>query len=144
MFNNNKKIEYYDVLNSIRMEYLKSKEPFNIIESNVKLTYNDIQLRYLNDKNYFIVVKKSSYKDRYDNKKNNRNQRNDDNASKSPRTGRDRTTRSDNQRSQYNKKPNFTPEETAVYLERKKRRDHSKSPQRDHSKSPQRDKKNRN
>jgi len=93
-------------------------------------------MRYLNNKNYFIDVKKSSYK--YpDNKKNNHNQRNDYDASKSPRTGRDRTIRSNSQRSRYNKKPNFTPEETAAYLERKNRKD--QSPQRSHS--PQQDKK---
>jgi hypothetical protein len=58
MINNNKKLEFYDILNSIKMEYLKTKEPFDIIQQNIKLTHKTISLKYINDKNYFIKIKK--------------------------------------------------------------------------------------
>jgi hypothetical protein len=53
--NNKYKIEYYNILNSIRIDYLKSKMPFNILNQNdIKLTYKDIYLKYIKDKQYFI------------------------------------------------------------------------------------------
>jgi hypothetical protein len=37
------------------MKYLKNKIPFNIVNQNdVKLTYKEIQLKYLKGKNYFV------------------------------------------------------------------------------------------
>ena len=55
--NNQIKLNYYDILNSIRMQYLKSKIPFNIINDNsIKLTYNEIKLKYIDNKNYFIKI----------------------------------------------------------------------------------------
>ena len=54
------KLEYYNILNSIRMMYLKSNIPFNIVNSDqIKLTYKDIKLKYIDNKNYFIKVDKS-------------------------------------------------------------------------------------
>jgi hypothetical protein len=53
--NDQTKMEYYDILNSIRMTYLKNKTPFNIIsQDDIKLTYKEIQLKYIKGKNYFV------------------------------------------------------------------------------------------
>ena len=61
--NNQLKIIYYDILNGIRMQYLKSNIPFNIVNDNeIKLTYGEIKLKYLDDKNYFIKVDKPQVK----------------------------------------------------------------------------------
>jgi|SaaInlV_165m_DNA_1040744.scaffolds.fasta_scaffold86002_1 hypothetical protein len=83
MFSNHKKIEYYDFLNRIKRNYLKIENPFNIIESDVKLTYKDIDLQYIKNKNYFVTKRKTDYKsqDRCNEnsmyrKKENRNQYN--------------------------------------------------------------------
>ena len=62
MFSTHKKIEYYDFLNRIKRDYLKIENPFNIIESDVKLTYKDIELQYIKNKNYFVTKKKTDYK----------------------------------------------------------------------------------
>jgi hypothetical protein len=54
------KLEYYDILNSIRMIYLQSDIPFAIINKHdIKLTYKDIKLDYIDNKNYFVKVNKS-------------------------------------------------------------------------------------
>jgi hypothetical protein len=53
--NDQAKMEYYDILNSIRMTYLKNKTPFNIIgQDEIKLTYKEIHLKYIKGKNYFV------------------------------------------------------------------------------------------
>jgi hypothetical protein len=66
MFTNNKKIEIYDILNGIKMNYLKAKDPFTAL-SDVKLTYKTIELKYIKDKNYFIKVVKDKYNKKSDN-----------------------------------------------------------------------------
>ena len=58
--NNETKIKYYDILNSIKMEYLKSDMPYNIInDRNIILTYDEINLKYISDKNYFAPIDKN-------------------------------------------------------------------------------------
>ena len=101
MFNNKQKIIYYDVLNGIQTDFLKIKEPFDIITSNIKMTHKDVHLHYIKDKNYFTVIEKSHNK-----KPGNHNQNNKHDREHSP-------------------KREFTAEEHAAYLERKKRRDNS-------------------
>jgi hypothetical protein len=65
--NNQIKIEHYNILNGIKMDYLKTHEPFNFIkdistqQSNIKLTYNDIFLTYLKNKKYFVAVDKQQF-----------------------------------------------------------------------------------
>jgi hypothetical protein len=113
MFNADKKLEYYEILNTIRMDYLKSKEPFDMNLNNVKLTYNDIQIKYLNNKNYFIA--KPSFKDGKQYKKNSRGSTIYDKHTTGHKSIKDKSY----------KTPTFTPEETAAYLERKKRREQS-------------------
>ncbi len=46
--------EYYEILNSIKPMYLREKEPFNIIQSDVIPTYNEIFLKYIKNQNFFI------------------------------------------------------------------------------------------
>ena len=53
MINNKTKLNHYNILNSIRTEYLKIKEPFSI-PSNINITYREIKLKYLTGKNYFV------------------------------------------------------------------------------------------
>ena len=55
---NNIKLEFYNILNGISMNYLKKKSPFNII-NDIKLTYDKIDIKYLKGKNYFIKVDKN-------------------------------------------------------------------------------------
>jgi hypothetical protein len=65
---NNIKLEFYDILNGIGMNYLKKKSPFNII-NHIKLTYDEIDLKYLKGKNYFIKVdKKKQFSKDHNNK----------------------------------------------------------------------------
>ena len=53
--NNKIKLEYYNILNSIHTEYLINNIPFNILNHNdIKLTYNNINIKYIKDKNYFV------------------------------------------------------------------------------------------
>ena len=108
MFNNKQKLEYYYLLNGIRLKYLKYDEPFNILSTPVKLTYNDIKLKYLTNKKYFIIVDKSAV----NNKQSFKN----------------KTDKHDKPSFKNNKPMKFTPEETAAYLERKSRRERSQSP----------------
>jgi hypothetical protein len=136
MINNIKKLELYNILNSIKMAYLKSKEPFNILQSDIKLTYKIVELKYLKDKNYFVKVKKSTGSnkfskptfskeehDAYLERKNRRDR------SQSP-TKNYNNDKNKTRSQSPNQKPNrvFTAEETAAYLERKNRRDRSQSP----------------
>jgi len=46
------KLEYYDILNNIKMEHFKTKEPFNI-SNKVKITYDEVKLNYIPNKNYY-------------------------------------------------------------------------------------------
>ena len=101
MFCDNIKLHYYDILNSIKMDYMKIKEPFDFGNNNIILTHKIIKLKYLTDKNYFVKVDKK-------NKNDNHNQNNN------------------HKRSESKNKPKFTPEEHAAYLERKKRREQNK------------------
>ena len=154
------KLEYYDILNSVRMEYLKSNIPFSIVNrSDIKLTYNDIKLKYINDKNYFVKVDKSKGKfqqdrtpwtkeqkkefykqkareerdapkinmdepwsvekrDEYRRLKEQSSLKNNKDGYK----GTDPNINRDRNRSQSPKRE-FTPEETAAYLERKAKRE---------------------
>ncbi len=124
------------------MAYLKSKEPFNIIPSDIILTYKTIELKYLKDKNYFVKVKKQSglnkfskpvfsneEHDAYLKRKNRRD--NIDNKNYSERKTRSQSP---------SQKPNrtFTAEETAAYLERKNRRDRSQRHERKQKDMPDR------
>ena len=93
--NNETKIKYYDILNSIKMEYLKSDMPYNIInDRNIILTYDEINLKYIANKNYFVTINKTTkYNPIYD--------KTNDKSRNPPGTRV------------------FTPEETAVYLKRR-------------------------
>lgn len=95
------KLEYYNILNSINMEYLNTKYPFNIIDQcDIKLTYKEIKLKYITGKNYFVKIDKSligKFKGKFQDKIRDR--------SKSP------------------VKKKFTDEENAAFLERQKRRE---------------------
>ena len=156
---NQTKLEYYNIMNSIKMEYLKSNIPFNIVNSkDVKLSYKEIQLKYVDDKNYFVKVSKKPFNKpgQYNNFKP-RNVPNIDMAKPWTKEKREeyrknkehgqKSNQSDRGRSKSPRRE-FTPEETAAYLERKKRREsHSRSPDRsdsdrsnsDRSKSPRRE-----
>ena len=96
LFNQHKKLQLYNILNGVKLEYLKNKEPFNIMDADIKLTYNVINMKFIKGKNYFVIVPKKT------------NNKSDGNFKKP------------------NSKPyehKFTPEENAAYLERKKRRE---------------------
>ena len=147
--NNNTKLKYYDILNSVKMEYLKERTPFNILkDSDIKITYKDIKLEFVDGKNYFVKVDKSKgnfdrtpwtkeqKKEFYKNKaKEDRNQKSlpgswsDKNIewTKKQResyakgdSGQNRNRGRD--RSQSPRRE-FTAEETAAYEERKKQRE---------------------
>ena len=98
MINNTKKLILYNILNGIKMEYLKTKEPFSIMESNIKITHKTIELKYLKDKNYFVKVPKDSFK-------------------------KDSFKKDSFKKDSFKKPHEFTKEETAAYLERKKHRE---------------------
>jgi hypothetical protein len=143
---NQTKLEYYDIMNSIKMEYLKSNIPFNIVNNkDIKLSYKEIQLKYVDDKNYFVKVSKKPFnKPGQFNNFNPRNVPNIDMTKPWTKEKREeyRKNKEHEQKSNQpargrSKSPRheFTPEETAAYLERKQRREsHSRSP--DRSKSP--------
>ena len=61
MPNCNKILELYDALNAIHQKHLMSDVPFNILQSDVKFTYKEIDLRYIKNKNYFVRVKKPTF-----------------------------------------------------------------------------------
>ena len=138
MINNIKKLELYNILNSIKMAYLKSKEPFNILTSDIKLTYKIVELKYLKDKNYFVKVKKSTGSNKFSKPTFSK----EEHAAYLERQNRrDRSQSPDRTKTKAqspNQKPNrvFTAEETAAYLERQNRRDRSQSPDKKHNKSP--------
>jgi hypothetical protein len=159
--NSQTKLEYYNILNSVRMVYLKSKVPFSIVNSSdIKLTYKNIKLKYINDKNYFVKVDKSKnykedripwtkeqkkefYKQKAKEERNlpkinlnepwttekrdeYRKQVEESGRSKSPQSrdsSRDRNERTSEKHQSPRRE--FTAEETAAYLERKKRREQS-------------------
>ena len=126
---NQTKLQYYDILNSVKMEHLKSNIPFNIVNSNdIKLTYKEVQLKYINGKNYFITVPKL-------NKGFNNKSHKNTTAKKISVDMKKEWTEKDRDDYKKNKEQQnkFTPEETAAYLERKKRRERSKSPQREYT-----------
>ena len=161
--NSQTKLEYYDILNSVRMMYLKSKIPFSIVNSyDIKLTYKDIKLKYINDKNYFIKVdksrgrkedripwtkeqKKEFYKQKAKEERDQPNINLDEPWTKEKRDeyrkqteererSRSQERKSNQKQSPQQSKKVYTADETAAYLERKKRRE--KSPQsRDNSHS---------
>ncbi len=127
---NDKKLEFYNLLNGIKLEYLKIKDPFNILDSDIKITYKDIKLHYLKDKNYFVVVERDGPREKSPARKHDRNQGSQGNfqrsRSKSPR----QSSPHQNNQLQHSPRQNspnrvFTAEETAAYLERKKRREAS-------------------
>ena len=138
MINNIKKLELYNILNSIKMAYLKSKEPFNILTSDIKLTYKIVELKYLKDKNYFVKVKKSTGSNKFSKPTFSK----EEHAAYLERQNRrDRSQSPDRTKTKAqspNQKPNrvFTAEETAAYLERQNRRGRSQSPDKKHNKSP--------
>jgi len=131
MFTNNKKIEIYDILNGIKMNYLKAKDPFTSL-SDVKLTYKTIELKYIKDKNYFIKV----VKDKYNKKSDNTGLK-----SFSPRFSKEETDAYLARKQRREFSPNrptspgpmhkpagphqFSKEETDAYLARKQRREFS-------------------
>ena len=146
MFTNNKKIEIYDILNGIKMNYLKAKDPFTAL-SDVKLTYKTIELKYIKDKNYFIKVVKDKYNKKSDNaglksfsprfsKEETeaylaRKQRREFSPNRPSSPGPNRSASPGPNRS-ASPGPNrpfvprqFSKEETEAYLERKQRRDFS-------------------
>ena len=133
MINNIKKLELYNILNSIKMAYLKSKEPFNIIPSDIKLTYKIIELKYLKDKNYFVKVKKSTGSNKFSKPTFSKEEHGAYLERKNRRDNSTYTNNKNKNRSQspnHNKQHTFTAEETAAYLERQNRREKSQSPDR--------------
>jgi hypothetical protein len=53
-------LEYYKILNGIKIDYLKLKLPYNIIsDDDIKLTYKQVEMDYIKDKNYFVIADKS-------------------------------------------------------------------------------------
>ena len=54
---NNNKINIYNSLNQINYSIYKKSIPFDL-HNIINLTYNDIELRYIKDKNYFIKIDK--------------------------------------------------------------------------------------
>ena len=126
MINNKTKLNHYNILNSIRTEYLKIKEPFSI-PSNINITYKEIKLKYLTGKNYFVEFsstgqsrdqpKDKSRKSRSKSPKSKKPTRSPGNSERSPRN----SERSPAQKSERK----FTAEETAAYLARKARREES-------------------
>lgn len=131
---NQTKLEYYDIMNSIKMEYLKSNIPFNIVNNkDIKLSYKEIQLKYVDDKNYFVKVSKKPFnKPGQFNSFKPRNIPNIDMSKPWTKEKREEyiKNKEHGQKSNHHdrgrsKSPRsvFTPEETASYLERKKRRE---------------------
>jgi hypothetical protein len=133
--NNKIKLNYYDILNSIRMQYLKSKIPFNIINDNsIKLTYNEIKLKYINNKNYFIKIdqkqpvvsaldRKNEYKiEKLEKVKNKEDQKKFTTTETSNYLERRKqyAKEKENKDESKNYKKEFTADETAAYLERRK------------------------
>jgi hypothetical protein len=57
-------LNYYKILNGIKMDYLKLKLPYNIIyDDDIKLTYKQGEMNYIKDKNYFIIANKTKKRD---------------------------------------------------------------------------------
>ena len=146
MINNIKKLELYNILNSIKMAYLKSKEPFNIIPSDIKLTYKIIELKYLKDKNYFVKVKKSTGSNKFSKPTFSKEEHGAYLERKNRRDNSTYTNNKNKNRSQspnHNKQHTFTAEETAAYLERQNRREKSQSPDRKNDYSKKHDRRDR-
>ena len=70
--NNILKYKILDKLNSINFIIYKRKSPFDALSNNVQLTYNEIQLQYIKNKNYFVEVDKSKPKWNQNNHRGNR------------------------------------------------------------------------
>jgi hypothetical protein len=138
--NDQTKIEYYDILNGIRMVYLKSHVPFNIInDSKIKLTYNEIKLKYIDNKNYFVTVNKDTYRSNKtpwtrEQKKEFFKQRAKDERAKSNNSNinmnepwtkekREEFIKKRHDGSHNNQKRVYTPEETAAYNDRMRNRE---------------------
>jgi hypothetical protein len=132
--NNQIKLNYYDILNSIRMQYLKSKIPFNIINDNsIKLTYNEIKLKYIDNKNYFIKIDQKSpvvlndfkYEKEYKNKDNvflkkpQDNTRSNADIKKKYAYKMEKLKRKENKELPKEDQKKFTETETSNYLERR-------------------------
>jgi hypothetical protein len=127
--NNQIKLNYYDILNSIRMQYLKSKIPFNIINDNsIKLTYNEIKLKYIDNKNYFIKIDQKSpvtsnvsnvFLKKNEDKNGYKHQDKTDALDRKYEYKIEKLKRHKNKELPKDKQKIFTPEETAAYLKRK-------------------------
>jgi len=133
MINNKTKLNHYNILNSIRTEYLKIKEPFSI-PSNINITYKEIKLKYLTGKNYFVEFsstgqsrdqpKDKSRKSRSKSPKSKKPTRSPGNSERSPRNS-ERSPRNSERSPAQKSERKFTAEETAAYLARKARREES-------------------
>ena len=127
--NNQIKLNYYDILNSIRMQYLKSKIPFNIINDNsIKLTYNEIKLKYIDNKNYFIKIDQKSpvtsnvsnvFLKKNEDKNGYKHQDKTDALDRNYAYKMEKLKRKKNKELPNENQKKFTTEETANYLERR-------------------------
>ena len=120
--NDDFKLVIYDILNKCKNTYYKAKNPYDILHSAIKPTYNTIQLEYIKDKKYF--VEKAKFATFKQNKSNNFTPE-ETAAYQERKKKRENFTPEETAAYLERKKnkPVFTAEETAAYLERKKRRD---------------------
>jgi hypothetical protein len=96
------KLKYYDILNSIKMIHLKSNILYNIINNDdIKINYNEIKLKYINNKNMFKKIEPNYINSQTHNETDSYLKR------------RDSYEKLDN------KPKKFTPEETDAYLKRR-------------------------
>jgi hypothetical protein len=54
MLSDQTKLKYYNILNGVKLQHRQPNTPFDVTISDVKLTYKDINLHYIKDKNYFV------------------------------------------------------------------------------------------
>ena len=59
---NNNKLDIYNSLNRINYSVYKKNTPFDLYNT-INLTYNNIELQYIKDKNYFVTIDKNIKKD---------------------------------------------------------------------------------
>ena len=60
VLSNSKKLELYNILNGIRSSKYVMNVPYSFINPSIKLTYKEIKLKYITNKNYFVKVTKSN------------------------------------------------------------------------------------
>ena len=132
------KLEYYNILNSVRMVYLQTNIPFSIVNKHdIKLTYKDIKLKYIKDKNYFVKLDKSKGYKQKDNKRDRtpwtkeqkkeffKQRAKDEKQTKRESSRKSQEKPQEKLSREQSPKREYTPEETAAYLERKARREQS-------------------